>query len=490
MPPTSAGHSEKNFSSRRWWFRALAVVLGLAPFLLAEVILRVVATEAPIADADPFVEFAGSRPLFELDASRRRMEISPARRTHFKADSFAHPKPPGEFRIFCLGGSTVQGNPYAIETAFSTWLELALQAADDSHPWEAVNCGGISYSSYRLLPILRECLDYQPDLILLYVGDNEFLESREYTTQVSAGWRGWLLRGLSHSRLLDQVSRAFRESPASPADQSVLAAEVDALLDYQGGLAEYHRDDDWHAGVALHFRFAVGEMIRECQQAGVPILLMDPVCNLKDCPPFKALPGEGVSEEVRRLGEAALEETKDLDARLELLETVVQRDPRHAGWWYAWGQALREAGRYDEAFTALLRAKDEDLCPLRLTEPLRRVLHDLATETNTPLVPVFANFRRQTADGIPGAETMLDHVHPTITGQQWIADWVYDSLRERGFVQPRPGWEVRRQQRYREHLASLDAPYYARGQEHLRGLELWTQGRAKKWRGGTAPGEL
>ena len=73
------------------------------------------------------------------------------------------------------------GRPYTVETAFSSWLQLFLQYADPSKKWEVVNCGGVSYASYRLVPILEEVLEnYTPDLVILYTGQNEFLEDRTY----------------------------------------------------------------------------------------------------------------------------------------------------------------------------------------------------------------------------------------------------------------------------------------------------------------------
>ena len=83
---------------------------------------------------------------------------------------------------YCLGGSTVQGRPYAIETSFTTWLELNLRTADPRYQWEVVNCGGVSYASYRLVPILRELLAYEPDLFIICTGHNEFLEDRTYAS--------------------------------------------------------------------------------------------------------------------------------------------------------------------------------------------------------------------------------------------------------------------------------------------------------------------
>ena len=60
------------------------------------------------------------------------------------------------------------------------------------------------------------------------------------------------------------------------------------MLDYRGGLAGYHRDDDWRVGVEIHFAYNLERMIHTCQRiADVPVLLVLPVYNL-DCPPFKS----------------------------------------------------------------------------------------------------------------------------------------------------------------------------------------------------------
>ncbi|MEX0676367.1 MAG: hypothetical protein WD063_04790, partial [Pirellulales bacterium] len=139
---------------RRWVFRCLAVLVGLSPLVACEGFCAVFDWGRPGLHDDPFVGFRSVVPLFVLNEDQTRYEIPKARQAYFRPDSFAAKKAPDEFRIFCLGESTVQGNPFTIETSFTTWLEISLRAADASRSWEVVNCGGISYASYRLVPIL------------------------------------------------------------------------------------------------------------------------------------------------------------------------------------------------------------------------------------------------------------------------------------------------------------------------------------------------
>ena len=155
-----------NSAAKRVGFRLVAIALGLSPLLIGELVFCFLGLGRPTDIDDPFVGFSAVHPLFALNSQTGRYEIAPSRLEHFCADSFAAKKPANEFRIFVLGDSTVQGRPWTIETSFTKWLELSLNAAEPRRTWRVVNCGGVSYASYRLVPILQEVLAYQPDLII------------------------------------------------------------------------------------------------------------------------------------------------------------------------------------------------------------------------------------------------------------------------------------------------------------------------------------
>jgi len=162
------------------FFYVAAIVVVLSPLALGELVLRWCVAAPPVDVDDPYIAFSGMSPLFVLDSTGTRFEIAEQHLTFFRPQSFAATKSPRTFRAFCLGGSTVQGRPYAVETSFTTWLALNLRAARPGPDWEVVNCGGISYASYRLVPIMRELLGREPDLFIIYTGQNEFLEDRTY----------------------------------------------------------------------------------------------------------------------------------------------------------------------------------------------------------------------------------------------------------------------------------------------------------------------
>ena len=145
-----------------------------------ESLCRLVGWGEEDAQIDPLVSFSEVTPLFELTDDEQHYITRTERMPLFRRDRFSREKAKGTIRLFCLGGSTVQGRPYSIETAFPVWLRLNLESMFPEKTFEVVNCGGISYASYRLVPILTECLSYQPDMFIVCTGHNEFLEARTY----------------------------------------------------------------------------------------------------------------------------------------------------------------------------------------------------------------------------------------------------------------------------------------------------------------------
>lgn len=480
---------------RKIAFRGLAILVGLAPLLLLEMLLRLGGWARTTDAEDPYVGFSDVQPLFVLSATRDRFEIPRSRQEFFRPESFAATKAPHEFRIFCLGGSTVQGNPYAVETSFTTWLELSLQAADSSRKWDVVNCGGISYASYRLVPILREVLTHQPDLIVLYTGHNEFLEDRSYQhlkriPRPVRNMHVWLthLRTYGLARFLWQrvAGRPETNAARKAAAPIQLPGEVDTLLDHPGGLERYHRDDEWRQAVIEHFELNLRLMIGLAREAGVPVILCNPVSSLKDCPPFKSQNGDQLSTADRASFDQLWREAQelqgtDIERKMDVLQQALAIDARHAAAHYLLAECYRAVRRLPEAREEYVRAKEEDLCPLRMLEPMHAVVAQVARDTGTPLVDVRERLESQSDGRITGEETLLDHVHPTISGHQQIAAEIFAAMLRDDLVRLpvdlSESWKEARQRLYEAHWATLDAPYFARGQERLEGLRRWAQGR-------------
>ena len=476
---------------RRWLLRLSAVAVGCLPFVLLEIVLRVSGLPPQAPAVDSLVDLHHLRPLFTPSADGQSYSIGPERLNLFQSASFQANKPPGTYRIFALGESTTQGEPYSTPTAYPAWLKINLEIATAGHSIEVINCGGLSYASYRIKAILDEVLHYSPDLIVIYCGQNEFLERRSY-----AGWRevplplarasGWLSRVRTIQFVRWAVQGGADRSQQSLPNRTALKTEVDALLDYSGGLENYHRDDPWREPVVAHYRWNLAQMVEQCQLARVRLILMCPVVNLLDCPPMKVELRSDLGSDERERFEAAWSAAQASDqpeqAR-EHLQAAYQIDPEHAGVNFFLGRLAWERGDWSAAKEFLTAAKDNDVCPLRALSSMQQAVRETAGQYRVPLVDADQLFSERSPHGIVGNQWLVDHVHPTIEGHQLLGEALCEAVLAEGWLPERdPDWREARTEHVREHLRSLGEEYFHRGKQRLEGLLLWTQGRAKKIR--------
>ncbi len=473
---------------KRFLFHLAAVGVVLAPLALGELALRICLPAPEIALDDPHVSFSGLRSLFVPGPTGLRYETAKARLNYFCPQSFTATKDPNTLRIFCLGGSTVQGRPYSAETSFTAWLQLNLEAGQAQRTIEVVNCGGISYASYRRVPIMRELMDHAPDLFIVYTGHNEFLEDRTYgrikqMPRALFSLHRNLLKlrsyALAHQFLYPRLAKS---DTVEPTPRTTLPAEVKTKLDTREGPKSYHRDPVWRRGIIAHYRRNLGIMIRMAQDAGVPVILMNPVSNLKDSPPFKSehrsdMPEQECERFCELLGQAGDLGWTDVLPKLNLLHQAAQLDKQHARTCYLIGKCYEQLGRLSEAKPWFVRAREEDICPLRMLQPMHQAVLDTAEQYRVPLVDVKQLFEQRSRDGVVGDEWLLDHVHPNITGHQLIADALYPILEGMGLARRPANWHALRETLWQQQLASLDDAYYMHGQDHLKRLREWSRGR-------------
>ncbi len=434
----------------------LAVVVLF--FVALEVGLRLAGLAPHAPDDDPYVGFSGALPLFVEEADGR-MVTAPYKRNHFNVQSFPAEKPPGTTRIVCLGGSTTYGRPYADATSFAGWLRAWLPAAAPDRGWEVINAGGISYASYRVRVVLDELLQYDPDVVVLYTGHNEFLEERTYPGL--ADTPGWVLRlgALARRSALFGLLREL-VADGSPPDgeaadaasgglrdadgREVLSGEVSTLLDRSVGPAAYARDDALRDRVLEHYRLNLASMTAAARAAGAVVVLVAPASELVGCRPFKSEHSPGVDDGTAARIDALTSRPGDAD-RVQLLVAAAEEDPRNALAWYRAGEALLDAGRIPRARAALERARDEDIVPLRAPSPIRAVVEETAADHGARFVDAVALAERAAQElagrAIPGPELFLDHVHMTPDGYRRVALAIWDELVAAGVVVPAPDWD-------------------------------------------------
>ena len=429
------------------WKKALFSFLTLVFFFgLIELVLVVIGVKPISYEEDPYVGFSSQIPLYVDTGSGGRMETSRNKLAYFNKQNFSKEKDSGVTRIFCVGGSTTYGRPYDDTTSFCGWLRELLPVADPSQKWELINAGGISYASYRVAALTEELVEYDPDVLIVYCGQNEFLERRTYSgiIDMPEAVRG-LGAMLSRTRIFSGISRIVKKKPEL-GEGAQLDGEVNTILDQSIGPEDYERDKELEEQVLAHYRYNMARIVDIARAGGAKVLFVIPASNLRNCSPFKSQHGDGLSgeqiEQWDSLYTKAKESlaAKDLSKALGELELLAKIDDQYAAAHYLRGRVLEGLARHEEARVAYQEALDEDVCPLRALSPMPGIVKEVASDREVPLVDFVTLVDEASPNGIPGEEMFLDHVHPTIRGHRMLALAIIDEMEGADWLSLDSGW--------------------------------------------------
>src|SRR5205823_6093171 len=180
------------------------------------------------------------------------------------------------------------------------------------------------------------------------------------------------------------------------------------------------RDEPLKEKVIDHFRFNTARMVEIARSVGARVIFVTPASNLRDCAPFKSENKSGLSEEDYRrwqlLFKNALAAPPDgqWEPALAKVDQALALDDRYAHLHYLRGRMLWELKRFDEAKAALVRALDEDVCPLRALTSMVNIVREVGARDCVPVVDFVKRIEELSEHGAPGNDWFLDHVHPTI----------------------------------------------------------------------------
>ena len=463
-------------------------------FGASELILASFGISPALLTEDPFVGFAENIPQFvEATGADGSVILKTAnnKRGLFNHQEFPKEKSTNTYRIFCMGGSTTYGRPYGDRVSFCGWLREYLNAADTRRNWEVINAGGISFASYRVARLMNELKHYQPDLFIVYSGQNEFLEERSYGTL--ANLPPWLINlnaTLSSTRIYTVMKDMINAVQSAPLKQvqahDRLDGEVDEILNHTVGPESYHRDDVLKRQIIIHYRLNLERMVRISRSAGADILLVQPAVNLKDMSPFKSEHREDLGEQAQReweklfLRATKLYEAGDFSEALNAYQQALGIDDCYADLHYRIGKSYFELQQYDKAEQAFRRAVEEDIAPLRILASMQEIVEEVAAAEDVPLID-FPDIIRDAYlthydHAIFGKEYFPDHVHANIEGYRLLGLALFDKLVEQGVATHDETWSE-------AHIEAIGQAVIARIDPRAEGHTMLNLGKVLDWAG-------
>lgn len=355
--------------------------------------------------------------------------------------AFVMPKPANTVRVMVVGGSAAKGIPQPRGLAWSSFMREMLSDLWPEKKVEVINLGTTAVASYPALGIMTEALEFDPDLVVVWVGNNEFYGAYGVASLHSAGRSPVMIRLVRASRSLALAQ--FIDRQLAPPE----GAPSKALMEVMAGRSYIGPDDPARAAAARNLETFVGEMISRCKARSVPVVVCTPPANERDLAPLGAADLSSMEaterDRVRRLleqSEAAI--ASDPAEAENVLNELVRLDPNHARAHYLMGRALSGLQRAEAAAEHFRRAVDLDPMPWRAPAQSVEAIRRAAMSGGVALCDLQRAFRAASAEGSIGWELMDDHVHPSLRGQELAARTVVRTIVDERLLPHPPSFAV------------------------------------------------
>lgn len=329
-------------------------------------------------------------------------------------------KAEGTFRIAVVGESTAAGVPYGPGLSFGTLLVEGLAAARPGRPRERFHVAEAARSTSGMLAVLESVIAAEPDLVLLYVGQNEYVQ--RLTTRAPFGKRRaapakWVP---SLAEFLEAVAEP-PTPPPSPALADLPAPQLQALEVASRVRAFGDRETDpWvHFPVTerereLHrARFAanVRSLFSKLAAGKIPVIAVRPTSRL-DCPPLAS--GRGFDGRAAEAYALAQRSQQDPAPKRRLLE----------------------------------QARDLDPAPVRMSADFALEFDRAAAQANVPVVDADLCVREAYGEEISGRGGFSDFMHPRERAHARFAAHAARRMAEAGLLEGGP-WSDAEEQAFR-----------------------------------------
>ncbi len=418
-------------------FRAIAILLPFMILILLEVALRIFHYGH---DLSLFTDYPGDKNFLILNPNAsKRYFTDPALAPTGNRELFKKEKDKNTCRIFVLGESTTIGYPYFHNGSFHRWLQYRLMRTFPDRHFEIINLSVTAVNSYTVLGFAKELVDYEPDAVLIYCGQNEYygalgvgstsrISGNSHIIQLMLGLRQLRVTQLI-TNLCEKITGTFKSERGNSGETLMQRMVADQQIAYGSKL--YYRGIE-------QFRSNMDATLQLFSQHHIPVFISNLVSNEKGMRPFISVEADSTRfpsfKGDYELGVKAFElnELRAADSLFKKADLVYDG---HALCNYYLGQISYELGDYATAEARFAKALDLDVLRFRAPSPLNSVIAQLCNKyPDAHLVDTRTAFVFHSENHIIGSDLILEHVHPNLTGYALMSDVFYEALKREHII--------------------------------------------------------
>jgi tetratricopeptide (TPR) repeat protein len=434
---------------RLWLFRIIAfTIIPALLFLLLEIALRTVgygfaptATVKckihPVRERNSLTAFSNGVNGTDSYCSNakfawRFFPPNIARQAH----PFAFPadKSNNTYRIFVMGASAAAGTPDGA-FCFGRILQVMLHRQYPEAHFEVITTAMPAINSHVVLDITKDCAHHQPDLFVVYMGNNEV---------VGPYGAGTVFTPLSTSLSFIRFDMALKATRIGQMLTNLLGfvspqknvpkvwRGLEMFLDKQ-----IRAEDSRLETVYRHFRRNLEDISFFANKSNAKTIFCTVGSNLKDSPPFASLHRPDLTEAERKNWDniyqqgVECESAGDYAGALQQYLATAEIDDSYADLQFRIGRCFGTMREYKKAKERFILARDLDTLRFRADTRINQVIRDIAenkTNDGVYLVDTISVFEKNSPYETPGEELFYEHVHMNFTGNYLLAEAIFKQV--------------------------------------------------------------
>jgi tetratricopeptide (TPR) repeat protein len=342
-------------------------------------------------------------------------------------------KPPNTYRIFVLGESAAQGIPDGAYS-FGRILEVMLNDRCPETHFEVIVAAMVAINSHAVLEIAKDCAKYNPDLFIVYLGNNEV---------VGPFGPGTVFSSMSPSLSLIRASITLKSTRIGQLVESILSLVRRGSVPRRwGGLAMFldkqvRYDSPLMKLVYSYFEKNLSDICAIANRAAAPVIVSTIGCNLKDCPPFASLHKPALVETEKQKWQQlydqgiVYETAADYNQAIQNYLAATQIDDTFADIHFRLGRCYWLTADYQAAREHYLKARLYDTLRFRADDRINEIIRSvsqLRAKEGIYLVDAALKLEKNSPHSTPGEELIYEHVHFNFSGNYILAQAFFEKI--------------------------------------------------------------
>ena len=417
---------------RLWIYRIIAfIVIPIVFFSVLELSLRIFhfgyPSAALIETRINGVDYVHENSAFAYRFFPKRLarEFTPLR--------FQAKKPGDVFRIFILGGSAAQGTPDAA-FSFGRILDVMLQLKYPDSKFEVFSLAMPAINSHVVLEIARDCIKYDPDLFIVYMGNNEVIGPygpgtvlTPIVSNISLLRLGIRLKATKIYQLITQLLEKLH----------ILTSPYNEWKGMEMFLRNQVRLNDPALKITYNNFNANLESLNQIgRDNNIKIIYSTVVSNLKDSPPFNSVHCKDISVSDQQKWDEFYSSGSDYEKVREYKAAIGEYlkaagiDSEYADLQYRLGRCYWLTGNFIEARKSYINAREYDANRFRADNRINEIIRTRGTaiKGTTFLADALTQFEKESPYSIPGNKFLLEHVHLNFEGNYLVAGTIFKQV--------------------------------------------------------------